>query len=43
MSQTKVLFEGGVSNVLFTDRRDVYIEPNDIYEYHKNYRYLILI
>src|SRR5574340_268075 len=36
MSEAKILFEGGVSNVLFTDRREFYIEPNEIYEYHKN-------
>ena len=36
MSEAKILFEGGVSNVLFTDRREFHIEPNEIYEYHKN-------
>ncbi len=36
MSEIKVLFEGGVSNVLFTDRREFYPEPQVIYEYHKN-------
>jgi hypothetical protein len=36
MSLSKILFEGGVSDILFTDRRQFYLEENQVHEYYKN-------